>query len=1151
MHGLALLRQIYSFLGVLVGLSAGGGIAQAANTPQTAPAPAWVTAAPAVPPQSADTQALPAAVRLYDAQFSFDTEGWTAYTEMQIKVQSSAGLQALSALPFQWSPWSDTLTFHKAVIIRDGKTIDILPKDGAFTVLRRETGLAQATLTGELTALLQPEGLQVGDVLDIAVSIRHADPLLRGRPEAMLTGWDSTPIDRARIQARWPTTLAVAWRQTPGSPSPNITTDKGGTVFSLTLDGVRAAILPAHAPARFQHGRQIEFSAFPSWASVAEVMAPLYSKASQLTPGSPLLAEIDAITKAGADPKVRALAALQLVQGKVRYLAHADAAGGYIPQSADDTWRLRYGDCKAKTALLLALLNRLGVKAEAVLVNTAAGDAVQSHLPGVLFDHVLVRVEVSGKYYWLDGARQGDRSLDDLLAPNYGWVLPLGSLDAKLIHISPTGPALPQIVQTIRYDASGGVTAPEPTQLKTVFRGDVGVMLHSQLAAIAPNQLNDALMRYWASVHTAFTPLHLAESWDPSTGEETLTADGTSKLDWSGNGLELQHVALGGKPDVKRDPLASDVNAPYVVDFPNFVEADESVVLPPGDHPTPSSAKAVDLDKVIAGIAYHRAGSVTGNVFRVVASQRSLQPEIPAAEARASVEPLTTLGDQGVYAPAGAQAKAADDAAALETQPTTADGHVNRGDALLDASRFKEALAEYDAAIAIDPTAQFAWVGRAVAHAWLSDPAALADADKADTLGKPEGGAARARAILAERQGKLSEARTLYSRSLLVDPKSRFTLLHLIQVDALLGDRKRAEDDLAALMKAHPEQSDDIPYVRAQIEFAMHDQESAARDIGEVSATTAEQLLTRARAYRQINKPELARADVDAAIKLNPTAAAYVLRAELERGASDDRAERDAAEALKLAPDNLDAELIQINAASQRQDYPEALRLTDKALLDHPEVSGNLLVGRAQFEGKLGRTAGMDVDFERARATPTTDAGVLCAGELQAKWRPDRALADCQKALATEPRSVAYRVDEAVLLHHLDRDAEADRLLSNVDINAETAASLNNLCYSLAANNLLLDRALVFCDASLKLAPKFSAALDSRAFVLLRLNRFEEALIAYDAVLAINPTEYNSLYGRGLVEAKLGRAAESGRDTKAALAGRPTIRSVFADMGLQ
>ncbi len=514
-------------------------------------------------------------------------------------------------------------------------------------------------------------------------------------------------------------------------------------------------------------------------------MAPLYVKAAQLGPGSPLLTEANLISKQTADPKARAASILQLVQGKVRYLAHAEAEGGYIPQNADDTWRLRYGDCKAKTVLLLALLHQLGLNAEPVLVNTAGGDALASHLPALLFDHVIVRLTLSGRDYWLDGAREGDRDLDALLVPGYGWVLPLGSPNAKLRHIEPTGPSQPQLLQIIRYDASAGIAGPEPTELKTTFRGDLGYLFHSQLESVAPDRLDAALKQYWLSVHTAFTAVHVAAVWDASTREETFTADGTSKLDWSGTGLELEHVTMGGKPDVERDPQSTDLDAPFVVSFPSYIETDESVVLPPNDHPTPSSAKAVNLDKVIAGVSYHRAGTLTGSVFRVVASQQSLQTEIAAAEARASVGPLTELGEQGIYAPAGSQAAAANDAEAIKSRPTTADGHVRRAGALLGASRFKEALEEYEAAIAIDPKSQDAWSGKAIAHAWLSDKAAETDADMADSLGRPEIVAARARFVLAENQHNLPQARALIRKALAIKPGDEPSLRQLMSDDWL------------------------------------------------------------------------------------------------------------------------------------------------------------------------------------------------------------------------------------------------------------------------------------------------------------------------------------------------------------------------------
>jgi transglutaminase-like putative cysteine protease len=102
--------------------------------------------------------------------------------------------------------------------------------------------------------------------------------------------------------------------------------------------------------------------------------------------------------------------ALRLVQDQIRYVFLGMNLGGYTPASAETTWARRFGDCKGKTALLVALLRELGIDAEPALVSTTAGDGLDQRLPTLqLFDHVIVRARIDKTIYWLDGARQGDR----------------------------------------------------------------------------------------------------------------------------------------------------------------------------------------------------------------------------------------------------------------------------------------------------------------------------------------------------------------------------------------------------------------------------------------------------------------------------------------------------------------------------------------------------------------------------------------------------------------------------------------------------------------------------------------------------------------------------------------------------------------------
>src|SRR5690606_24236734 len=130
---------------------------------------------------------------------------------------------------------------------------------------------------------------------------------------------------------------------------------------------------------------------------------------------------------------VQASAALRLVQDQVRYVALLMGEGALTPASADETWSQRLGDCKAKTAILLALLDGLGITAEPAAVSVNNGDGMNEGLPRMsAFNHVLVRVEIDGQVHWLDGARTGDRRLEDTPVPPYFWALPLTGPGAAL-----------------------------------------------------------------------------------------------------------------------------------------------------------------------------------------------------------------------------------------------------------------------------------------------------------------------------------------------------------------------------------------------------------------------------------------------------------------------------------------------------------------------------------------------------------------------------------------------------------------------------------------------------------------------------------------------------------------------------------------------
>ena len=437
------------------------------------------------------------------------------YVEALTRAQTPQGLPAIGTIALPWKPDTQTLTIHKVRIIRGDKVIDARA-DQSFTVLRRETNLERAVLDGSLTAELELEGVQVGDILDMAVTYETRDPAMRGHADIAVNAGFPVPADDHRLHAQWTGPKVIRWRLGDALPAAKLTHQGETTDFDLAMKSVQPVAPPDAAPERFNHAREAQFSDFVSWAEVSALFAPLYAKASILRPDSPLQAEVAKIRAASSDPAAQAAAALALVEDQVRYVYLGMSDGGLTPADADQTWARRFGDCKGKTALLVALLHGLGIQAEPALVSTVAGDGLDARLPTVaVFDHVIVRATVGGKDYWLDGSRSGDAGLALLRVPPYRWALPVESSGSGLVPLVQTASSEADGETRLWLDASAGISQPAPVRAEVVLRGDPAIAAGLQIANLTPEQREQMLRAIGLSSMTLLPSRPLPR---PSTG---------------------------------------------------------------------------------------------------------------------------------------------------------------------------------------------------------------------------------------------------------------------------------------------------------------------------------------------------------------------------------------------------------------------------------------------------------------------------------------------------------------------------------------------------------------------------------------------------------------------------------------------------------
>jgi TPR repeat protein len=637
---------------LLCGLALLAGPARAGDQPEYAPPDAWVRPA-AIPkaPASAAAADSPVQVLLDDFQVRMGPAGDDLYDERVMKILTPQGLSMSGTIGQIWDPDTESLVIHKLRIIRGDQVIDVLAGGEKFLVLRRENNLELAMLDGRLTATIQPEGLQVGDIVDVAMTVRHHDPALKGY---------STDFDRlghvgvaseVRMRASWPASKTMRWRVTDGLDAPTLTkTADGGSELSIDMTNVQTPKPPIGAPGRFQDVGSLELSQFQAWADVSRLMSPLYEKAATLKPGSPLSAEVAKIAAASNDPKVRAMAALRLVEDQTRYVFLGMNDGGLVPADAEVSWARRFGDCKGKTALLVAILRTLGIKADPALVSSANGDGIDQRLPmPAWFDHVIVRAEIGGKVYWLDGTRVGDRSLDALVVPPFHWALPVRPEGADLVKLEPEDLTQPGYEVLLKVDSSKGAAAPSPTHIELIYRGEAAVAQRSQLAALAHADFDRYVREYAGKTYPWMTVDNVTATDDEAANVAKVIIDGKSTLDWSAtpDGSRFYRVpfsALGGDFSYKREP-GPHQDAPFLVAYPYFERRLEQFTLPTdGDFVLIGS----DVDKTAAGLAMRRRARIENGVLTVEISTHAIEQEFPAAEAEADGAAMRELGKNGV-----------------------------------------------------------------------------------------------------------------------------------------------------------------------------------------------------------------------------------------------------------------------------------------------------------------------------------------------------------------------------------------------------------------------------------------------------------------------------------------------------------------------
>ena len=443
------------------------------------PAPAWVERAEA----DASVAVAKENVRwgLYDVlrdhQVRVDERGEWQYFRTVRKVLSPGGVQNASELSLDFDPSFQRLTVHDVTVIRDGARIDAL-RSADVRVIDKEDDSDQRIYDGERTALIFIRDVRSGDAIDYSWSLEGANPILGGRYTDEYDLSSGVPARRIRHRLVWPAGRPLQWQ----GVNPTIAVDGDEQLFVWERSDVPALDVEDAIPTWYEPWESIRVTEFASWSEVAEWADALFVLDERSVEEVKKLAA--RIYGENETRDARITAAIRFVQDEIRYLGIEMGKNSHQPHQPWETLEARWGDCKDKTLLLVALLRELGLGAHPAMVSTRLGSALERKLPSpFLFDHVIVQVVDAGRVYWIDPtiSEQGG-SLTTIETPNDGFALLVHAGTSELTRVvtNATGSTLVEQTYTTTDYAK-----PTILVMKTTFTGFRADAARAELSAMS------------------------------------------------------------------------------------------------------------------------------------------------------------------------------------------------------------------------------------------------------------------------------------------------------------------------------------------------------------------------------------------------------------------------------------------------------------------------------------------------------------------------------------------------------------------------------------------------------------------------------------------------------------------------------------------
>jgi len=367
-------------------------------------------------------------------QYVFDSDGKAVHTRYLLyKVLTQVGAQGWDAVSLTWEPWHEEKpTIRARVITRDNVNHALDPSTITDSAAREES----EKIYGDSRVLRAPlPAIAPGSIVEEEEISKESGIFLGVGVVIRDYFGGGVPVQKSKLVLDVPDSLPLHYSVELLPDVAPLRSKANGRVQVVFEQGPMEALddpenyLPSENPGR----PQITFSTGTSWQSIADGYGKIIDEKAAVKEVQSL---VNGLISGKTTREQKASVILQYLSREVRYTGVEFGDAAIIPHTPTETLKHKYGDCKDKATLAVAMLRAAGIPSYVALLNVGQRHDLEPDLPGMgLFDHAILYVP-GNPDLWIDPTDEYAR-LGQLPQADQGRLSLIARLDSTGLQRTP------------------------------------------------------------------------------------------------------------------------------------------------------------------------------------------------------------------------------------------------------------------------------------------------------------------------------------------------------------------------------------------------------------------------------------------------------------------------------------------------------------------------------------------------------------------------------------------------------------------------------------------------------------------------------------------------------------------------------------------